>query len=54
MTCKRGIVALRNNQGEIITSDEQRAALLYDYFGSVCTLDDCNIPPFDRLEPGTI
>jgi hypothetical protein len=54
MSCKRGIGALRNNQGEVITSDEQRANLLNDHFGSVCTVDDGNIPSFDRVVPDAV
>ena len=54
MSRKRGIGALRNNQGEIITSDKQRADLLNDHFGSVCTVDDGNIPPFDHVVPDTV
>ena len=33
----------------IVTSDNDRANLLNDYFASVCTIDDDSKPAFDRV-----
>ena len=38
--CKSGISALYDKNGELVTSDKDRAAVLNDYFASICTKDD--------------
>ena len=38
--CKSGISALYDKNGELVTSDKDRAGVLNDYFASVCTKDD--------------
>lgn len=49
LSCKRGLGALINDNGDIVTSDIDRANLLNDYFTSVCTTDDGSKPAFDRI-----
>jgi len=49
LSCKSGLGALINDDGDIVTSDIDRANLLNDYFASMCTTDDGSKPAFDRV-----
>ena len=51
LSCKKGVGALRDEQGNTIISDESRADLLNDYFSSVCTTDDGAQPTVTRAVP---
>jgi hypothetical protein len=48
LTCMTGIGALRNSENAIVTDDEQRANLLNEFFGSVCTVDNGIKPALNR------
>ena len=49
LTCEKGVGALINATGEIITNDKMRASMLNKYFSSVCTTDDGDVPAIDRV-----
>jgi len=51
LSCKRGLGALNNDNGDVITDDIERAILLNDYFVSMCTNDNGIIPDLDRVVP---
>ena len=51
LSCKRGLGALNNDNGNVITDDSERANLLNDYFVSMCTSDNGIIPDLDRVVP---
>ena len=51
LSCRRGLGALNDDNGDVVTSDIDRANLLNDYFTSMCTDDDGNKPPFERIVP---
>ena len=51
LSCRRGLGALNDDNGNVVTSDIDRANLLNDYFTSMCTDDDGNKPPFERIVP---
>jgi len=38
LSCKRGLGALNNDNGDLITDDGDRANLLNDHFASMCRL----------------
>ncbi len=40
LSCKRGLGALCNDNGEAIVGDAERANMLNEYFASVCTCDN--------------
>jgi len=40
LSCKRGLGALNNDNGNVITDDGDRANLINDYFASMCTSDN--------------
>ena len=46
LLCKRGVKALCDNTGSPVTDDSTRATLLNNFFGSVCTQDNGEVPPF--------
>jgi len=51
LSCERGLGALNDDNGGIVTGDAERANLLNDYFTSMCTNDDGTAPVFDRVVP---
>ena len=51
LTCKTGIGALYDTDGNLVTDDEQKANLLNNFFASVCTVDDGNHVAVDREVP---
>ena len=51
LSCKRGIGALKKDNGDIGLTDVERANLLNDYFASVTVKDNGSIPVFDRVVP---
>jgi len=46
LTCHSGIGTLLNSAGDVVTNDEDKANLLNDYFSSVWTNDDGQLPAF--------
>ena len=47
-----GIGALRSRKGKtVLVSDDERANLLNDYFGTVCAPDNGIIPAIERFVP---
>ena len=48
-----GIAPLKDHSGEILFSDVEKAELLNEYFVSVFTVDDGNIPPFTSRLPSS-
>jgi hypothetical protein len=51
LACKKGVGALRDEQGNTVSNDEQRANMLNQYFSSVCTKDDGLSPPIAGAGP---
>jgi len=51
LSCKRGLGALNNDNGDLIIDDGDRANLLNDYFASMCTSDNGLIPDLDCVVP---
>jgi len=51
LSCRRGLGALNNDNGDVITDDSERANLLNDYFVSMCPSDNGIIPDLDRVVP---
>ena len=51
LLCKRGLGALKNDNGDLITDDGDRANLLNDYFASMGTSDNGIIPDLERVVP---
>ena len=51
LTCKKGVGVLRDEQGNTVSSDEQRANMWNKYFSSVCTEDNGTSPSIDRAVP---
>jgi len=45
---KTGVLPLKNDRGNIVVSDVDKAQLLNDKFASVYTIDDGNLPPCSR------
>jgi len=54
LSCKSGVGPLRSDSGNIITDDASKANLLNNYFQSVFTVDDGNLPPFTRRVPDNV
>ena len=53
LSCRSGVGALRDNADKLITDDKQRADMLNQFFGSVGSQDDGNIPDMkSRVENG--
>jgi len=50
---KKGVSALHNIAGNLVTNNFERATLLNDYFASVCTNDNGIIPPVNKQESAT-
>jgi len=46
-----GIATLIDNAGNAVTTDTDKAELLNQYFGSVCTKDDGQLPYFKQIVP---
>ena len=51
LSCKRGIGALKKDNGDVGLTDVERANLLNDYFASVTVKDNGSMPVFDRVVP---
>jgi Reverse transcriptase (RNA-dependent DNA polymerase)/Endonuclease-reverse transcriptase len=51
LSCKKGVGALTDAAGNIITDDKHRAEVLNQYFSSVCTVDDGSSQSLDRVVP---
>jgi len=51
LSCRRGLGALCDDSGDVITSDIDRANLLNEYFASVGTVDNGVNPPLPRAVP---
>jgi len=51
LSCKCGLGALNNDNGDLITDDGDHANLLNDYFASMYTSDNGIIPDLDRVVP---
>jgi len=51
LTCSTGIATLLDNAGNAVTSDADKAELLNQYFGSVCTKDDGQLPCLKQIVP---
>ncbi len=49
LSCKRGLGAINDEKGGVITGDAERANLLNDYFTSMCVDDDGETPAFDQV-----
>ena len=49
LSCKRGLCAINDDKGGVITGDAERANLLNDYFTSMCVDDDGKTPAFDQV-----
>jgi len=54
LPCKKGVGALRDEQGNTVTKDESQANLLNAYFSSVCVKDDGTSPNFTRAVPDSM
>jgi len=53
LSCRSGVGSLTSKQGDHVTADADKANILNEYFGSVCTSDNGIIPPFNvDLPPG--
>jgi len=53
LSCRSGVGSLTNKKGDHVTTDVDKANILNEYFGSVCTTDNGIIPPFNvDLPPG--
>ena len=53
LSCRSGVGSLTNKKGDHVTTDADKANILNEYFGSVCTNDNGIIPPFNvELPPG--
>ena len=48
LSCKSGVEPLKTPPGEMIVDDVGKAELLSNYFASVFTVDDGNLPEFSR------
>jgi len=44
LSCKSGVGALRDPNGNLVTDDRQRADMLNSFFVSVGSCDDGNVP----------
>jgi len=53
LSCSSGVGCLLDRNGLPITHDISKANLLNEYFASVCTNDDGNLPPFSRQVPSS-
>jgi hypothetical protein len=52
ISSKKGVGALRSRKGKtVLVSDDERANLLNDYFGTVCAPDNGIIPAIERFVP---
>ena len=51
LSSKTGIAPLLDSSGNLTVSDSERANLLNEYFHSVFTIDDGNLPAFPRRIP---
>ena len=49
-SCKRGLGALKSDDGDVITGDQERANLLNTFVMSMCTDNDGNKTAFDRVQ----
>jgi len=54
LTCSTGIATLLDDDGNAVTSDTDKAELLNQYFGSVCTIDDCQLPRLKQVVPDDV
>jgi len=54
LTCSTGSATLKDNAGNAVTSDTDKAELLNQYFGSVCTRDDGQLPDFKQIVPDDV
>ena len=48
LSCKRGLCALNDGNGDVVVSDVERTNLLNDHFISVCTTDNCIMAVIER------
>jgi len=48
LSCKSGVGPLKNDCGKLILDDTEKAERLNNYFISVFTADDGNLPDFGR------
>jgi len=54
LTCSSGIATLIDNAGNAVTTDTNKAELLNQYFGPVCTKDDGQLPYFNQATPDDV
>jgi len=54
LSCRSGVGVLHGENGEVATSDTDKASVLNNYFSSVCTNDDGVLPEFDRVAPANV
>jgi hypothetical protein len=53
LSCRSGVGSLTSKTGDHVTTDADKANILNEYFGSVCTKDNGVSPPFNvDLPPG--
>ena len=48
MSCKSGVGPLKTSSGDVVTDGPQKAEMPNGYFASIFTVDDSNLPPFER------
>ena len=46
LSCKTGIGPIKRSDGSYSSTDVEKANIINNYFASVCTIDDTNLPPF--------
>ena len=51
MSCRSGVGSLKDSNGDYAITDNEKANILNNYFGSVCTADDGQTPPFNANLP---
>jgi len=51
LSCKDSVGALKDGQNVITTDNSDKAELLNNYFGSVCTVDDGKLPKVGNSLP---
>ena len=54
MSNGKGIATLIDASGSPATNDKEKANLFNNYFGSVCTTDDGDIPTINKIVPDNV